>query len=211
MFATRINGATEVSETGVASGVRRIEALTGPGAYAHLRERERTLVLVAELFKTPIDTVERKAQQLLDDRRALEKKLDDAVRGGGADALQKLIAGAQPIGRDGARLVIGEVGAADVKALQGMGDSLREQMGSGVGVLAARFEEGKGALLAVVSDDLRGRGIRADAIVRDIAAIAGGRGGGKPHMAQAGVPDASRLAEALDRAPGLVREMVGPA
>jgi alanyl-tRNA synthetase len=76
-------------------------------------------------------------------------------------------------------------------------------------VLAARFEEGKGALLAVVSDDLRERGVRADAIVRDIAAIAGGRGGGKPHMAQAGVPDAGRLADALAAAPALVATAVG--
>ncbi|MDB4887940.1 MAG: Alanine-tRNA ligase, eukaryota/bacteria [Gemmatimonadetes bacterium] len=200
-----------VSETGVASGVRRIEALTGPGAYAQLKERERELLRVAELVKTPVAAVERKVQQLLDERRALEKKLDDAMRGGGADALQQLVGAAQPLGTAGARLVIGEVSASDVKALQAIGDTLREQLGSGVGLLAARFEEGKGALLAVVSDDLREGGLRADAIVRDVAAIAGGRGGGKPHMAQAGVPDASRLADALAEAPRLVLAMMGGA
>ena len=199
-----------VSETGVASGVRRIEALTGPGAFAQLKERERSLVRVAELLKTPLDGVEKKAQQLLDDRRALEKKVDEAVRGGGADSLQKLISSAIGLAH-GARLVIGEVGAGDVKALQAMGDALREQLGSGIGLLAARFEDGKGALLAVVSDDLRERGIRADGLVRDVAAIAGGRGGGKPHMAQAGVPDAARLADALAEAPRIVLAMVGAA
>jgi alanyl-tRNA synthetase len=161
--------------------------------------------------KTPVAAVERKVQQLLDERRALEKKLDDAMRGGGADALQQLVGAAQPLGTAGARLVIGEVSASDVKALQAIGDTLREQLGSGVGLLAARFEEGKGALLAVVSDDLREGGLRADAIVRDVAAIAGGRGGGKPHMAQAGVPDASRLADALAEAPRLVLAMMGGA
>jgi alanyl-tRNA synthetase len=76
-----------------------------------------------------------------------------------------------------------------------------------VGVLAARFE-GKGSLLVVVSDDLRAKGLRADAIVRDVAAVAGGRGGGKPHMAQAGVPDAERLGAALDEAPRIIAAML---
>jgi len=97
----------------------------------------------------------------------------------------------------------------DAKALQGLGDALREQLTSGVGLLAARLADGKGSLLAVVTDDLRAKGLRADAIVRDVAAIAGGRGGGKPHMAQAGIPDASRFDEAFARAPELVRTALG--
>jgi alanyl-tRNA synthetase len=73
-----------------------------------------------------------------------------------------------------------------------------------VGVLGADFGDGKAALLVVVTDDLRDRGVRADALVRDIAAVVGGRGGGKPHMAQAGLPDAARLDEALAAASGIV-------
>ena len=192
-----------LSETGVASGVRRIEALTGPGAFSLLKERERALRNVSEALRTPLDGVERRVQQLLEERRGLERKLEEALRGGG-DELQKLIAAAQPIGSNGATLVLGTVAAADVKALQAMGDALREQLKSGVGLLATTLEEGKGALLAVVSDDLRARGVRADAIVREVAAVAGGRGGGKPHMAQAGIPDASRMTDALAEAPRLV-------
>jgi alanyl-tRNA synthetase len=199
-----------VSETGVASGVRRIEALTGPAAFGLLRERERSLHRVGELLRAPLDGVERRVHQLLDERRALEKKLEEAMRGGG-DELQQLIASGQPIGGGGATLVIGTVSAADVKSLQAMGDVLREQLRSGVGLLATHLDEGRGALLAVVSDDLRARGIRADAIVRDVAALAGGRGGGKPHMAQAGIPDASRMADALAEAPRLVGAMVAGA
>jgi alanyl-tRNA synthetase len=199
-----------VSETGVASGVRRIEALTGPAAFAQLKDRERALLRVGELLKAPVDTVEKRVHQLLDERKTLEKKLDEAMRGGG-DELAKLIAAAQPIGANGggARLVLGTVHVPDVKALQSMGDALREQLRSGVGLLAARLDEGKGALLAVVTDDLRERGVRADAIVRDVAAVAGGRGGGKAHMAQAGIPDASRLDAALAAAPALVSALVG--
>ena len=205
-----------VSETGVASGVRRIEALTGPAAFAQLKERDRTLQRVGELLRAPIDTVERRVHQLLDERKTLEKKLDEAMRGGGGgDELEKLIAAAQPIGGGGnggdTRLVLGTVHVPDVKSLQTMGDALREQLRSGVGLLAARFDEGKGALLAIVTDDLRARGVRADAIVRDVALVAGGRGGGKPHMAQAGIPDASRLDDALAAAPALVSALVGKA
>jgi alanyl-tRNA synthetase len=205
-----------VSETGVASGVRRIEALTGPAAFAQLKERERTLHRVSELLRTPVDAVERRVHQLLDERKTLEKKLDDAIRaGGGGDELGRLIAAAKPIGGSenggDARLVLGTVQVRDVKSLQTMGDALREQLRSGVGVLAARLDEGKGALLAIVTDDLRARGVRADAIVRDVAAVAGGRGGGKPHMAQAGIPDASRLDAALEAAPALVSALVGKA
>jgi alanyl-tRNA synthetase len=199
-----------LSETGVASGVRRIEALTGPSAFAHLREQEHTLARVAELVKSPVSTVERRVQQVLDERRALEKKLEEAMRGGG-DELQRLLAAAQPLGENGARLVFGEVVVADVKALQAMGDALREQIRSGVGLLAARLEDGKGSLIAVVTDDLRDKGVRADAIVRELATAVGGRGGGKPHMAQAGIPDASRLGEALAQAPRVVMSAVGDA
>ncbi|MES2180457.1 MAG: alanine--tRNA ligase [Gemmatimonadota bacterium] len=196
-----------LSETGVASGVRRIEALTGPGAFMQLRARETALLRIAELVKSPVDGVEKRVHSLLDERRALEKKLDEAMRGGG-DELQALIASAQPIGSSGATLVIGEVRVSDMKSLQAMGDALREQLTNGVGVLAARLEDGKGALLAVVTDGLREKGIRADAIVRDVAAVAGGRGGGKPHMAQAGVPDVTLLAAALEAAPRLVSAIV---
>ncbi|MDB4892484.1 MAG: Alanine-tRNA ligase, eukaryota/bacteria [Gemmatimonadetes bacterium] len=196
-----------LGETGVASGVRRIEALTGPGAFAQLRSREDSLMRVAELVKSPVDSVEKRVQQLLDERRTLDKKLEEAMRGGG-DELAKLLAAGQAIGGNGARLVMGEVAVGDAKALQAMGDALREQLKSGVGLLAAKLEDGKGSLLVVVTDDLREQGVRADAIVRDVAAVAGGRGGGKPHMAQAGLPDASRIAEALAAAPALVTKAV---
>jgi alanyl-tRNA synthetase len=198
-----------VSETGVASGVRRVEALTGPGAFAYLKSREQALQHVSELLKAPVDTVERRVQQLLEERRGLERRLDEAMRGGG-DELVKLLRDRQPIGTTGADLVIGSL-AVEMKSLQAMGDALREQLRSGVGVLGTRLEDGKAALLVIVTDDLRARGVNAGTIVRDVAAIAGGRGGGKPHMAQAGIPDGARLDDALAEAPRLVGAMVGAA
>jgi alanyl-tRNA synthetase len=92
-----------------------------------------------------------------------------------------------------------------MKSLQALGDSLREQLKSGVAVLSASFGDGKNSLLGIVTDDLRERGLRADTIIRDVAATVGGRGGGKPHMAQAGIPDAARLPEALSAVAGVVQ------
>ena len=192
-----------VQETGVAAGVRRIEAVTGPAAYAHIREEEKTLSRLAETLKTPMGNLERRVQSLLDERRALERRVEEAMRGGG-DQLQSLFGKAEQIGDTGAKLVTGVVRAGDVKELQSLGDAIREKIGSGVGVVAASFEDGKNTLIVVVSDDLRERGVRADALIKDIAAAAGGRGGGKPHLAQAGIPDAGRFGEAFAKAPGVI-------
>jgi alanyl-tRNA synthetase len=198
-----------VAETGVAAGVRRIEAVTGPGAYDAIRTEERALRRVAEMLKTSADGVERRVTTLLEERRGLERRLEEALRSGGGDQLQTLLKSAQPVGSNGAKLVAGVVRVGDVKELQSLGDAIREKLASGVGVLAASFEDGKNTLLVVVTDDLRERGVRADGLVREIAAVAGGKGGGKPHMAQAGIPDASRLGDALETAPQLVRTALG--
>ncbi|OYV66940.1 MAG: hypothetical protein B7Z72_10450, partial [Gemmatimonadetes bacterium 21-71-4] len=185
-----------VHETGVASGVRRIEAMTGPGAYALLHDRAQSLGRTAELLKVSVDGVAKRVQALLDERRALEKRVEDVVRGGG-DQLPQWLAGARELNGTGARFVGRVVQAADLKELQGLGDALREQLRSGVGVLAATFGDGKTTLLVVATDDLVKRGVSAGVLVKELAALAGGRGGGKPHMAQAGIPDASQLEAAL--------------
>src|SRR4051812_23336812 len=195
-----------VSETGVAAGVRRIEAVTGPGAYEFVLAEERQLHRVAEALRVPGDQLERRVAQLLEERRALERRLEEAMRGGG-DQLQSLLEKSVSVGRNGARYVSGTVRAGDVRELQVFGDALRERLGTGVGVVGSKFPDGKGGLIVVVSDDLRERGIRADALVKEIAAAAGGKGGGKAHMAQAGLPDADRFEEAAQR--GL--ELVGAA
>jgi alanyl-tRNA synthetase len=200
-----------VSETGLAAGVRRIEALTGPGAYAYIRAEELRLHHLAELVRAPIDGVERRVQSLLDERRSLQKRVDEMLRGGGGpgDQIGSLIGRAERA--DGARIATGQVSAGDVRELHAMGDTLRERLGSGVGVLATSLEGGKNVLLVVVTDDLRERGLRADKLVGEIASRVGGRGGGKAHMAQAGIPDAERLPDAIAAAPEVIRAALAPA
>jgi alanyl-tRNA synthetase len=197
-----------VAETGVASGVRRIEAVTGPGAFAHMRERERMVARLADTLRTTDDGVERRVQGLIEERRVLEKRVDDALRGGG-DQMKQWLAEAEALGGNGVRFVARTVAAADAKELQALGDALREQIKSGVGVLGSTLADGKATVLVVVTNDLKERGIRADNLVREIAAAAGGRGGGKPHMAQAGIPDASKLDDAVRGAASVVRAALG--
>jgi alanyl-tRNA synthetase len=196
-----------VQETGVASGVRRIEAVTGPGAFEHMRERERTLVRVAETLKTTDDGLEKRIQSLLDERRALEKRVDEALRGGG-DQVQQWLSKAEKLGGNGGLLVSQKVTVTDARELQALGDALREQLKSGVGVLGSTLADGKTTVLVVVTDDLKDRGIRADTLVREIVASAGGKGGGKPHMAQAGLPDASQLDATISGAAAIVPRLV---
>jgi alanyl-tRNA synthetase len=192
-----------VSETGVAAGVRRIEAITGTRAYEVARNEERSLREIEALVRAAPGTAPKRVQSLVDERRALEKKLDEAMRSGGGGEIDRLLSLAEMI--DGTRVVASEVNAEDSRALTTIGDALRDRMQSGVAVLAASFADGKSSLLGIVSDDLRERGLRADEILREVAAVAGGRGGGKPHMAQAGVPDRSRIPEALAAVVPVVR------
>jgi alanyl-tRNA synthetase len=200
------------SETGVAAGVRRIEAVTGRGALDLFRLRERELQEIEDIVHAPPGGAVKRVRSVVEDRRALAKKLQDAVRGGGGwgahatggSPIQLLVESSDVV--DGVRVVAANVSAPDLPSLQAMGDALREQIQTGVGVLTASFDNGKHTMLTVVSDDLRDRGVRADVILRELAAAAGGKGGGKPHMAQAGIPDAGRMAEVVAEAPKMIRK-----
>jgi len=203
-----------ISEVGVAAGVRRIEAVTGPRAFQYFAERERTLAHVASRLKVPmgaatggLEQIERKLDALLDERKQLEKRLEATLRSGGAGGgqAQQIVATVAELG--GVRFVATRVDVPDVKSLQSLGDAVREALGSGVAVLGALLADGKGALLVVSSDDARDRGLRADIIVRDVAAVVGGRGGGKAHMAQAGI-DGAHIDTALAAASDVVARLV---
>jgi alanyl-tRNA synthetase len=184
-----------VHETGVAAGVRRIEALTGPGAYEHIRNTERTLGRLGELVKSGPDLIVKRVETLLDDVKTLEKKLADAQRGGAVNAVGDVIGRARAV--NGSKLVTDLVAAPDVKSLQSLGDAVREGLGSGVAFLGASHDDGKSTLLVVVTDDLRGKGVSASDLVKAVGERTGARGGGKPHMAQAGFASKDALAAAL--------------
>jgi alanyl-tRNA synthetase len=201
-----------VTEQGVAAGVRRIVAVTGPKAFGGLREKERALENVADKLKVNvhaagIEAIGKRLDALLGEKKALEKKLEEALRGsGGGSAVQAIVAAAELV--RGARVSIMLSDAADVEALKTVGDAVREAMPDGVAVLGA-VTEGKGTLLVVVGEGLRAKGLNAGGLVKDIAALAGGRGGGKPHMAQAGLADERSLNAALAGARAVVEKALG--
>ena len=194
-----------VSESGVAAGVRRIEAVTGPQAFERVRRDEATLREAAALLKTREENLVPRLQQVLGEQRELQRALDRARTQGGADVIGRLLDGAQQV--DGARVIATTVDVADADELRVLGDGLRERLGSGVAVLAAALGE-RTTIFAVATDDMVTRGVRADRVVREVAALAGGKGGGKPHMAQAGVSQPELVPGALERVAEIVRPML---
>ena len=197
-----------VSESGVAAGVRRIEAVTGRGAYQRLTQREGMLEAAAQLLKTPADNLVHRAEQLLDERDELEALIDQlrAQGGSGEDVVVEDTIELEGGTATSFRAV--KLQARGVDDARKWGDAFLSSGQSGVAVLAAEMPGDKRALLAFATDDMISRGVRADEVVRQVAAVVGGRGGGRPHMAQAGVEDVSRLDEALASGAGVVRALL---
>ena len=185
-----------LSETGLAAGVRRIEASTGLNALRHLRRVESELTGAASLLKSPAtqlrDRVERLLEQQKESQREIERLKRSLMSGDSAD----LSANAREI--DGARVLGATVELGDAGALREMADQLRDKLAPAVILLGSPSKDGKKALLVCsVSKDLIGR-FRAGDIVKAAAGIVGGNGGGRPDFAQAGGPDPSRLEDAVN-------------
>ncbi len=200
---------TILGESGVASGVRRIEAATGPGAYRHLRHSEQTLDSLSQILRTPPENLEKRTQQLLQEKAELENLLDEVRRSGGGSGESVVHEAQIPLpGVDGEGVLYRgiQMKVKDADDARAFGDSFREEESSGVAVVASETPDGKNALFVFVTDDLIGQGVRAGDLVREIAGMVGGRGGGRPHMAQGGVEDPDGIPEALVRAEELVRK-----
>ena len=191
------------SEGGIGAGTRRIEAVTGRGTEGVLSERHVLMESLAKQLQTaPADLQSRVAAVLedLDRERKRASVLERALAKREADGLA---GGAQDV--DGVAVLASEVTASTMEALRGAADSLRRRIESGVIVLGSVID-GKPAFVATVSKDLTAEGYHAGNIIREVAKVTGGGGGGRPDMAQAGGKDASKLAEALALAPELVKK-----
>ncbi|WP_035121594.1 alanine--tRNA ligase [Cohnella panacarvi] len=190
-----------VSEGGIGSGVRRIEAVTGKGAYNYLDDQLGLLKQAAALLKSNvadvpkrIEAAQAEARQLQRDNESLQSKLS---RLEAAD----LVGQAKSVG--GVTLLAAQVNASGMDALRGVADELKAKLGSAVLALGA-VDGDKVNLIVAVTNDLVGKGLHAGKLIKEIAAICGGGGGGKPELAQAGGKDPSKLAEALAAAERLV-------
>ena len=194
------------SESGVAAGIRRIEAISGSQAYRRWLAQEELLHHSAALLRTTPESLPQRLEKLVEEVRELRRHLERARTEGSGDVVTALLAAATDAG--GVKVVAQQVEAASMDELRALGDGLRTRLGAGAAVLAAQIGE-RMALFAVVTDDLISRGLRADALVREVAKLTGGSGGGKPHMAQGGVGDATRLPAALAQAADIVRGQLG--
>jgi len=189
-----------VSEGGVASGVRRIEAVTGEGAFEAVREDEQRLSAIAELVRGNRDEAPRKVEQLLGRIKQLEKEVESLrqklASGSGGD----LASQAREV--KGAKVLAARVDGADAKTLRETLDKLKDKLGNAAIVLAA-VQDGKVVLVAGVTKDLTAR-VPAGELVNQVATRVGGKGGGRPDMAQAGGNDPGPLDEALAAVPAWV-------
>ncbi|MBI5696833.1 MAG: alanine--tRNA ligase, partial [Nitrospirae bacterium] len=182
-----------VSEAGVAAGVRRIEAVTGGGAYRLVKEQEDELREVAAVVKSTDLKVADKVAKLNDQMKAIEKELEKLKDKMAASGAGDLLSQARDI--NGVKVLASVVDGLEAKDLRTMGDNLREKMGSGILALGSS-KEGRVSLLCMVSKDLLDR-YKAGDIIKVAAAAVGGSGGGRPDMAQAGGKDPDKLPEAM--------------
>jgi alanyl-tRNA synthetase len=212
-FSTELCGGTHVRssgeiglfklhfEGGVAAGVRRVEAFTGEGALALIHSYEDRLREIGALVRgTPEDAAD-KVRRLLDHQKELEKEIDKLRGQFEQDQVRELLAKQRAV--DGAKVLISQVDNLDAKQLRDIADRLKEKLGSGIVVLASAGA-GNVNLVATVTKDLTKR-YHAGNIIKELAAMLGGGGGGRPEFAQAGGKHAGKISEALRRAEELVQ------
>jgi alanyl-tRNA synthetase len=196
-----------VSEGGVAAGVRRIEAVTGEGAYEYVVATEQKLRDVAALVRGSREDVDDKVRQVLDRARRLEKEVaqlkDRLASGQGRDLADE----ARAIGPSGVKLVAASVEGADAAALRNAVDQLKARLGSGVIVLGSASGDDKVTLIAGVTSDLAGR-VKAGDVVNHVARQVGGKGGGRADLAQAGGNQPANLPAALASVAGWLEAQV---
>ena len=176
-----------VSEAGVASGVRRIEALTGQGVFAYYRNVEEQLAKAAALLKS-----------LHSENEALKSKMAQGALGNIMDKVTEV---------KGVKLLAAALEGVDMNGLRDLGDQLKEKLGEGVVVLASA-NDGKVCLMATATDGAMKQGAHAGNLVKGIAQIVGGGGGGRPNMAQAGGKNPDKIPEAIAAVAGILEDQI---
>jgi alanyl-tRNA synthetase len=216
-FSTELCGGTHLDATGqiglfkvttegaVASGVRRLEAVTGSAALAHVGQEEQALRQAADLLRIPPLELPRRLQKLLDDQKGLEKQIGELEGRLARTRAQDLAAGARMVA--GIPVVVARLDGLDAEGLRAVVDSVRERLPSGVTFLGA-VSDGKVNLVSAVTKDLTGR-VHAGKLIQEVAKSVGGGGGGRPDLAQAGGKNPTELDRALAGVYDLVMRTAG--
>ena len=190
-------------EGGVSAGVRRVEALTGDGALDLIHRYEQDLNAIAELIRSNADETVDKVKKLLEQQKAMEKEIQRLQGQLGKNQIPDLLAKRKNI--DGTSVLIAEVEKADAKQLREIADQVRDKLGSGLVILLSPGEKNV-QLVSSVSKDLTQR-YHAGEIIKQLAPVVGGGGGGRADFAQAGGKDPSRVKDALQKAEEIIKQI----
>ena len=194
-----------VSEAGIAAGVRRIEALTGKGVFAYYKEAEAELAEAAKVVKaTPANLLE-KLHHLMAELKAVQSENESLKSKLAKDALGDVMD--QVVEIKGVKMLAAKMQDVDMNGLRDLGDQLKEKLGSGIVVLAS-VKDGKVNLLAMATDDVMKKGAHAGNLIKGIAALVGGGGGGRPNMAQAGGKNPDGVDAALAKAKEIAESQI---
>ena len=216
-FSTELCGGTHVantgtigsfkilSETGIAAGVRRIEALTGDGLMAYYQETERQLHEAAKAAKTMPASLASKIESMLDEIKALHSENEKLKSKLAKDSLGDAASQARDL--EGIKVLAVKVGDVDMNGLRNLGDQLKDKLGGGVIVLAS-VTDGKVNLMATAAEDAQKKGAHAGNLIKAVAGLIGGGGGGRPNMAQAGGKNPEGLDACLEKVYEVVKDQL---
>ena len=208
---THLNNTSQIgmfkilSEGGVAAGVRRIEAITGNAVYEYLKQKETLINEVCASLKTKEDSLVQRVSSILEENKTLSKELHDIKTKMSLQSVESVLDSKVDI--NGVNLVSTKFEGMDMNTLKEVADNLRDKLASGVIVLA-NVADDKLNFVVTATSDVIDKGIHSGNIVREVAKIAGGKGGGRPNMAQAGATDISKVDEALNYAREVVKTQV---
>ncbi len=194
-----------LSETGIAAGVRRIEALTGEGLMAYYAETERQLYAAAAAAKTTPGELSHRIESLLAELKALSSENEKLKSKLANNAMGDVMS--QVVEINGVKVLAVKVADVDMNGLRNLGDQMKEKMGEGVIVIASA-QGGKVNLMATVTDQAQKKGAHAGNLIKAIAGLVGGGGGGRPNMAQAGGKNPAGMDDALAKVAEVVKEQV---
>ena len=208
---THLNNTSQVglfkilSEGGVAAGVRRIEAITGRSVYEYLNNRDELIEETCNALKTKEDNLVHRVNALVEENKSLTKELHDVKAKMSLQSADKLMDSKVEV--NGVNLVTAKFEDMDMNSLKEMADNLRDKLQSGV-VAISNVSDSKVNFVVTATKDVIDRGIHSGNIVKEIAKIAGGKGGGRPNMAQAGATDATKIDEALSYTCEVIKSQV---
>ncbi len=196
-----------ISESGVAAGTRRIEAVTGAGVLEYIAKKDALIEKTAVVLKANnVNEIDMKAEQMASELRDTKKKLEALNAKMASGKLDDVLKNKVEIG--GVCVVAAQVDGLSANDLRTLGDNLKDKLGCGIAVLASATED-KVAFLATATKDAQDKGVHAGKVIKEITAIAGGSGGGKPDMAQGGGKDAAKIADALAAVAGIIEAQIG--